>query len=193
VIVDRPPARALERAQTAVVADDAHEADTLAGSLHATGSRSHAPLGVPDAWLRRRGVEGRQRVSRSHTARYLISPPPDARVAPSRLAALSPQRAPEGRHGGLSVAVVMSSKVAWIFASPCNNRTCEVSFRPGIWKLQQLPSSQLRGHLSRRHAPPHRHLRGGSRLKWCRRWACSVSWRVWRAPPSARAARRRTP
>jgi hypothetical protein len=84
VIVDRPPARALERAQTAAVADDAHEADTLAGSLHATGSRSHAPLGVPDAWLRRRGVEGRQRVSRSHTARYLISPPPDARVAPSR-------------------------------------------------------------------------------------------------------------
>jgi len=49
VIVDRPPARALERAQTAAVADDAHEADTLAGSLHATGSRSHAPLGVPDA------------------------------------------------------------------------------------------------------------------------------------------------
>jgi len=61
VIVDRPPARALERAQTAAVADDAHEADTLAGSLHATGSRSHAPLGVPDAWLRRRGVEGQIR------------------------------------------------------------------------------------------------------------------------------------
>jgi len=71
VIVDRPPARALERAQTAAVADDAHEADTLAGSLHAIGSRSHAPLGVPDAWLRRRGVEGRQRVSGSHAARYL--------------------------------------------------------------------------------------------------------------------------
>jgi hypothetical protein len=28
VIVDQPPARALERAQTAVVADDAHQADT---------------------------------------------------------------------------------------------------------------------------------------------------------------------
>lgn len=91
------------------MADDAHEADTLAGSLHATGSRSHAPLGVPDAWLRRRGVEGRQRVSGSHAARYLISPPPDARVAPSRLAALSPQEASESRHGGLPVAVVMSA------------------------------------------------------------------------------------
>ena len=33
-------------------------------------------------------------------------------------------------------------------ASPCNNRTCEVSSPLGTWKLQQLPSSQFRGHLS---------------------------------------------
>jgi hypothetical protein len=39
-----------------------------------------------------------------------------------------------------------------------------VPFRPGTWKLQQLPSSQFRGHLSRRHAPLNPPLRGGSRL-----------------------------
>ena len=95
MIVNRPPASRTRTRADRSGGGRRTEADTLAGSLHATGSRSHAPLGVPDAWLRRRGVEGRQRVSRSHTARYLISPPPDARVAPSRLAALSPQRAPE--------------------------------------------------------------------------------------------------
>jgi len=30
-------------------------------------------------------------------------------------------------------------------SSPASNRTCEVSSRFGIWKLQQLPSSQFRG------------------------------------------------
>jgi hypothetical protein len=50
-----------------------------------------------------------------------------------------------------------SSNVAWIFASSCNNRTCEVSSPQGSWKCQQLPSSpaqrapfaspRLNGHL----------------------------------------------
>jgi hypothetical protein len=45
-----------------------------------------------------------------------------------------------------------SSNVACVFAKSCNNRTCEVSSQAGTWKLQQLPSSQFRGHLSRRRA-----------------------------------------
>jgi hypothetical protein len=58
-----------------------------------------------------------------------------------------------------------SSNVACIFARPCNNRTCEVSSPLGIWKLQQLPSSQVRGHLSRRRARMNPYLRGGLRLR----------------------------
>jgi hypothetical protein len=57
-----------------------------------------------------------------------------------------------------------SSNVAWIFASPCNNRICEVSSPLGIWKRQQLPSPQVRGHLSRRRARTDTYLHGGSRL-----------------------------
>src|SRR5262249_35775447 len=53
-----------------------------------------------------------------------------------------------------------SSNVAWILVRSCNNRTCEVSSQFGIWKYQQLPSSQFRGHLSRRHAPIDPYLRG---------------------------------
>jgi len=45
-----------------------------------------------------------------------------------------------------------SSNDACVFAGSCNNRTCEVSSPARQWKCQQLPSSQLRGHLSRRHA-----------------------------------------
>ena len=37
----------------------------------------------------------------------------------------------------------------------------------GTWKLQQLPSSQFRGHLSRRRAQMGTHLHGGSRLRGC--------------------------
>src|SRR5580700_5990598 len=40
-----------------------------------------------------------------------------------------------------------SSNDAWIFARPCNNRTCEVSSPLRTWKLQELPSSQFGGHL----------------------------------------------
>jgi hypothetical protein len=58
-----------------------------------------------------------------------------------------------------------SSNVTWIFARSCNNRTCEVSSRLGTRKIQQLPSSQLRGHLSRRRARMSHYLRGGSRLR----------------------------
>ena len=58
-----------------------------------------------------------------------------------------------------------SSNDACVFAGSCNNRTCEVSSPAGQWKLQQLPSSQLRGHLSRRHARIHPYLRGGLRLR----------------------------
>ena len=60
-----------------------------------------------------------------------------------------------------------SSNVAWIFAKPCNNRTCEVSSQLGTWKCQQLPSSHFRGHLSRRRARTNRYLHGGSRLRAC--------------------------
>lgn len=57
-----------------------------------------------------------------------------------------------------------SSNVAWIFVRSCNNRTCEVPSRFGIWKRQQLPSSQFRGHLSRRRARTNHYLRSGLRL-----------------------------
>ena len=57
-----------------------------------------------------------------------------------------------------------SSNVTWIFARSCNNRTCEVSSRLGTRQLQQLPSSQFRGHLPRRRARTDRYLHGGSRL-----------------------------
>ena len=58
-----------------------------------------------------------------------------------------------------------SSNDACVLAGSCNNRTCEVSSPARRRKLQQLPSSQFRGHLSRRHAPIHTHLRGGLRLR----------------------------
>ena len=40
-----------------------------------------------------------------------------------------------------------SSKCARVRDAPCNNRIYEVPSRLGCWKCQQLPSSQLRGHL----------------------------------------------
>ena len=60
---------------------------------------------------------------------------------------------------------LLSSNDACVFARPCNNRTCEVSSPARRRKLQQLPSSQLRGHPSRRHAPHSRPCDGGSRLR----------------------------
>ena len=57
-----------------------------------------------------------------------------------------------------------SSNDACVFAGSCNNRTCEVSSPARQWKRQQLPSSQLRGHLSRRHASKKPYLHGGFRL-----------------------------
>ena len=63
-----------------------------------------------------------------------------------------------------------SSNDACVFGRSCNNRTCEVSSPARRRKLQQLPSSQLRGHLSRRRARMHTYLPGGSRLSlWGRR------------------------
>ncbi len=43
--------------------------------------------------------------------------------------------------------------------------TCEVPSRPGSRKLKQLPLSQLRGRLPRRHARIQPYLRGGLRLR----------------------------
>ena len=57
-----------------------------------------------------------------------------------------------------------SSNVAPIFASSCNNRTCEVSSPARRRKRKELPSFQLRGHLSRRRAGMDTYLRGGLRL-----------------------------
>jgi hypothetical protein len=57
-----------------------------------------------------------------------------------------------------------SSNDACVRAGSCDNRTCEVSSPARRRKLQQLPSSQLRGHLSRWRARMHTQLLGGSRL-----------------------------
>ena len=79
-----------------------------------------------------------------------------------------------------------SSNVAWIFASPCNNRICEVSSPARRRKRKELPSSQLRGHLSRRRAGMGAYLHGGLRLRrtarCARRW--STSWASSHTQPS---------
>ena len=54
----------------------------------------------------------------------------------------------------------------------CNNRTCKVSSRTRRQKLQKLPSSQFRGHLSHLTRQKQPYLRGGSRLSFgCANWA----------------------
>ena len=55
------------------------------------------------------------------------------------------------------------SKDARVFARPCNNRTYRVSFKP-YWKLQKLPLSQFRGHLSYYFRRKSGEFTGGSRL-----------------------------
>src|SRR6266568_9358564 len=57
-----------------------------------------------------------------------------------------------------------SSNDACVFPRSCDNRTCEVSSPARRRKRKELPSSQLRGHLSRRRALTDTHYAVDSSL-----------------------------
>ena len=109
--------------------------------------------------------------ARQATLRPAFAPgsPPGRTCAAAR--SCSPARSASAASGTRPVCDTRfgSSNDAHVFASACNNCTCKVSSRAGTWQLQQLPSSQFRGHLSYYFHRNRGEFPGGSRLSCSRR------------------------